>query len=83
MLNDHFLDQCNFNPTRILNEADGNILDLIPTKTPELVSNAEVLTDHFNSDHYPVSFNIKLLSAWSPSQVCLKEKLQLLKGKLY
>ena len=48
MLNDHFLVQCNFNPTRMLNETDGNIL--------------EVLTDHFNSDHFPVSFNIKLLS---------------------
>ena len=62
MLNDHFLVQCNFNPTRMLNETDGNILDLILTKTPDLVSDVEVLTDHFNSDHFPVSFNIKLLS---------------------
>ena len=46
----------------MLNEADGNILDLILTKTFELVSNVEVLTDHFNSDHFPASFNIKLLS---------------------
>ena len=62
MLNDHFLVQCNFNPTRMLNETDGNILDSILTKTPDLVSDVEVLTDHFNSDHFPVSFNIKLLS---------------------
>ena len=62
MLNDHFLVQCNLNPTRMLNETDGNILDLILTKTPDLVSDVEVLTDHFNSDHFPVSFNIKLLS---------------------
>ena len=34
MLNDHFLVQCNFNPTRMLNETGGNILDLILTKTP-------------------------------------------------
>ena len=46
----------------MLNETDGNILDLILTKTPDLVSDVEVLTDHFNSDHFPVSFNIKLLS---------------------
>ena len=45
----------------MLNEADGNILDLILTKTPELVSNVEVLTDHFNSDHFPVSFNITFI----------------------
>ena len=62
MLNDHFLVQCNFNPTRMLNETDDNILDLVLTKTPDLVSDVEVLTDHFNSDHFPVSFNIKLLS---------------------
>ena len=60
--NDHFMVQCNFNPTRMLNETDGNILDLILTKTPDLVSNVEVLTDHFNSDHFPVSFDIKFLS---------------------
>ena len=29
--------QCNFNPTRMLNETDGNILDLILTKIPDLV----------------------------------------------
>ena len=62
MLNDHFLVQCNFNPTRMLNETDDNILDLVLTKTPDLVSDVEVLTDHFNSDHFPVSFNIKLIS---------------------
>ena len=62
MLNDHFLVQCNFNPTRMLNATDGNILDLILTKTPDLVSDVEVMTDHFDSDHFPVSFNIKLLS---------------------
>lgn len=39
MLNDHFLVQYNFNPTIMLNEADGNILDLILTKTRDLVSN--------------------------------------------
>ena len=39
---------------------DGNRLDLILTKTPDLVSDVEVLTDHFNSDHFPVGFNIKL-----------------------
>ena len=53
MLNDHFMVQCNFNPTRMLNETDGNKLDLILTKTPDLFSNVEVLTDHFNSDHFP------------------------------
>ena len=47
-INDYFLVQCNFNPSRMPNETDGNIL--------------EVLTDHFNSDHFPVSFNIKHLS---------------------
>ena len=63
MLNDHFLVQCNFNSTRtLLNETDGNILDLIPTKSPDLVNNVEVLTDHFNSDYFPVTFNIKILS---------------------
>ena len=46
----------------MLNETDGSILDLILTKTPDLVSDYELLTDHFNSDHFPVSFNIKLLS---------------------
>ena len=39
----------------MLNETDGNILDLILTKTPDLVSDYELLTDHFNSDHFPVS----------------------------
>ena len=39
-----------------------NILDLILTKTPDLVSDVKVRTDHFNSGHFPVSFNIKLLS---------------------
>ena len=62
MLNDHFLVQCNFNSTRMLNETDGNILDLILTKIPDLVSSVEVLTDRFNSDHFPVTFNIKFLS---------------------
>ena len=72
MLNDHFLVQCNFNPTRMLNETDGNILDLILTKTPDLVSDVEVLTDHFNSDHFPVSFNIKLLSGHPRKSVSRK-----------
>ena len=45
MLNGHFLVQCNFNPTKMLNETDGNILDLILNKTPDLVSVVEVLTD--------------------------------------
>ena len=31
MLNHHFLVQCNLNPTRMLNETDGNILDSILT----------------------------------------------------
>ena len=62
MLHGHFLVQCNFNSTRMLNETDGNILDLILTKPPDLVSNVEVLTDHFNSDHFPDTFNIKFLS---------------------
>ena len=62
MFNHHFLVQCHINPTRMLNETDGNILDSILTKTPDLVTDVEVLTDHFNSDHFPVSFNIKVLS---------------------
>ena len=40
-INDYFLVQCNFNPTRMLNETDGNILDLILTKTPDLVSDVK------------------------------------------
>ena len=48
--------------TRMLNKTDGNILDLILTKTPDLVSNVEVLADHFNSDHFPVTFKMKFLS---------------------
>ena len=56
----------------MLNETDGNILDLILTKTPDLVSDVEVLTDHFNSDHFPVSFNIKLLSGCPRKSVSRK-----------
>ena len=33
MLNDHFLVQCNFNPTRMLNETDGNILSWLKLLT--------------------------------------------------
>ena len=69
MLNDHFLVQCNFHSTKMLNETDGNIPDLILTKTPDLVSNVEVLTDRFNSDHFPVTFNIKFLSSRSRTSV--------------
>ena len=72
MLNDHFLVQCNFDPTRMLNETDGNILDLILTKTPDLVSDVEVLTDHFNSDHFPVSLNMNLLSGGPRKSVSRK-----------
>ena len=73
MLNDHFLVQCNFNSTRMLNETDGNILDLILTKSPDLVSNVEVLTDHLNSDHFPVTFNINF---YLVALVCPTENLQ-------
>ena len=72
MLNHHFLVQCHFNQTRMLNETDGNILDSILTKTPDLVSDVEVLTDHFNSDHFPVSFNIKVLSGHPRKSVSRK-----------
>ena len=72
MLNDHSLVQCNLNPKRMLNETDGNILDLILTITSDLVSDVEVLTDHFNSDHFPVSFNIQLLSGRSRKSVSRK-----------
>ena len=56
----------------MLNKTDGNILDLILTKTPDLVSVVEVLTDHFNSDHFPVSFNIQLLSGRPRKSVSTK-----------
>ena len=59
MLNDHFLVQCNHILTRILN-GSANVLDLILTRTPEFITNIEVLPDHFDSDHLPVAFDIKI-----------------------
>lgn len=59
MLNDHFLVLCNLIPTRILN-GSANVLDLILTRTPEFISNIVVLPDHFDSDHLPVAFDIKM-----------------------
>ena len=64
LLNDHFLVQCNFNPTRIAH-GTANILDLILTRTPDLISNIEVLPEHFDSDHLPVAFDIKMRSGRS------------------
>ena len=61
MLNDHFLVQCNHIPTRSSNGI-ANILDLILTRTPQSISNIEVFPDHFDSDHLPVAFNIRLQS---------------------
>ena len=58
MLNDHFLAQCNHLPTRILN-GSANVLDLILTRTPEFISNIEVLPNHFDSDHLPVALDSK------------------------
>ena len=81
MLNHHFLVQCNFNPTRMLNEADGNIIDLILSKTPDLVSNIEVLTDHFNSDHFPVTV-VSILDFYVVALVSLSQgKTTTLKGQ--
>ena len=37
-------------------------LDLILTRTPEFISNIEVLPDHFDSDHLLVAFDIKMRS---------------------
>ena len=51
------------------------VWDLILAKTPDLVSNVEVLTDHFNSDHFPVSFNIKLSSGRPRKSVPRKKKI--------
>lgn len=72
MLNDLFLVQCNHIPTRISNGV-ANMLDLIMTRTPQLISNIEVLPDHFDSDHSPVAFDIKMQSGRShesaPKQV--------------
>ena len=59
LLNDHFLVQCNYNPTRIAH-GTANILDLILTRTPELISNIEVLPEHFDSDHLLVAFDINV-----------------------
>lgn len=59
MLNDHFLVLCNLIPTRILNGA-ANVLDLILTRTPEFISINVVLPDHFDSDHLPLAFDIKM-----------------------
>ena len=56
--------QCNYNPTRIAH-GTANILDLILTRTPELISNIEVLPEHFDSDHLPVAFDIKMQSGRS------------------
>ena len=39
-----------------------NVLDLILTRTPQWISNIEVLPDHFDSDHLPVVFDIKMRS---------------------
>ena len=59
MLTDHFLAQCNHLPTRILN-GSANLLDLILTRTPEFISNIEVLPNHFDSDRLPVALDIKM-----------------------
>lgn len=58
-MNDHFLSQCNFAPTRTVNRTV-NILDLILTTSPRLLSNIQVIQDGFVSDHHPVLFDIKL-----------------------
>ena len=50
--NDYFLSQCNF----ALDTA--NILDLILTTSPSLISNTQVIQDGFVSDHHPVLFDI-------------------------
>lgn len=72
MLHDHFLVQCNHSPTRISN-GTANTFDLILTRTPQSISNIEVLLDHFDSDHLPVAFTISIQSARShestPGQV--------------
>ena len=62
-LNDHFL-QCNHISTRISN-GTANILDLILTRTPQLIGSIEVLPDHFESEHLPVAFDIKIQSGRS------------------
>lgn len=59
IVNDHFLSQCNFAPTRTVN-GTANILDLILTTSPSLISNTQVIQDGFVSDHHPVLFDIKL-----------------------
>ena len=64
MLNDHFLVQCNHIPTRISN-GTANILDLILTRTPQFISNIEVQPDHFDADHLPVAFDVKMQSGRS------------------
>lgn len=56
-VNDHFLSQCNFAPTRSVN-GTANILDLILTTSPSLISNTPVIQDGFVSDHHPVLFGI-------------------------
>ena len=58
-MNDHFLSQSNFAPTRTVN-GTANILDLILTTSPRLISNIQVIHDGFVSDHHPVLFDIKL-----------------------
>ena len=64
MLHDHFLVQCNHSPTRISN-GTANTFDLILTRTPQSISNIEVLLDHFDSDHLPVAFTISIQSGHS------------------
>ena len=51
MLNDHFLVQ----ESRM-----ELLLDLILTRTPEFISNVEVLPDHFDSGHLLLAFDIKM-----------------------
>lgn len=56
--------QCNHISTRISN-GTANILDLILTRTPQLIGSIEVLPDHFESDYLPVAFDIKIQSGRS------------------
>lgn len=43
-MNDHFLSQCNFAPSRTVN-GTANILDVLLTTSPRLISNIEVIQD--------------------------------------
>jgi len=47
---------------RIDSSVHYNYIYLILTRTPEFISNIEVLPDHFDSDHWPVAFVIKMHS---------------------